>query len=253
MRRLIHLKLIPPFKKKRVKKISDVKSSKPRALVSRGPSIVKTDALPTAIACLRNSELKSSTGLKYPADLVAALRGMFSSSRVYKFQLHQALTVSSSAGGGTLGFVAISPSVASYGEWSALAALFDEVKAISTSIKWASVLVSGGSGGAVTNAPMCMALDQQDLSTDPASYLAVFRLASSREYVSQLGGGGSGLHSQSAVFTTRGWCDTAVPYSTSPMGGMIGCWVYGNGALFPVSTAVAVVSSYTIAAFRSRA
>jgi hypothetical protein len=193
-----------------------------------------------------------STKVSYPPELIAAFRGMFGSSRVYEFQMHQVLTVSSSAGGGALGFVAISPTVASYGEWTALQALFDEAKAVYSEINWTTILITSG----FTNADMVLAFDEQNLTSDPSSYLSVYRLASSKCFVSQLGDAGSGRHFQSHTFATRGWCDTATaspPYSVSPMGGFIGCWVYGNSGLFPTSVAVATISSITVGKFRCRA
>lgn len=193
----------------------------------------------------------SVTKMTYPAELVTALRGLFSSSKGYTFEMHQVLDVSSSAGGGTLGFVALSPSVASYGEWTALAALFDEVKGLSTSISWNNALQP--TVAAVTPATICMAVDEQDLSTDPSSTLAVYRLAGSQVFVSQFAAGGSGTHHMHRQLASRYWCDTATPFSQSPIGGLIGCWVYGNDGLFPASTVVAHVFSKTVARFRCRA
>jgi len=242
--------------------------SKPRKAVARKGSKREAKAAPSptidssvvdAINALRNNEtrvtsevkglgskLSSETKVVYPPELVLALRGMFPSTRVYEFQLHQVLTVQTSVGLSTLGFVAISPSVASYGEWTALAALFDEVHAVSTSINWVPTTAQ--------SIPMMLAVDEQNLSTDPSSYLSVYRLAGSRNWDHQYGDNGSGIHRQRHKFTTRLWCTTAVPYSTSPIGGMIGCWVYGNGTTFSTgSVPVAVVSSVTRAKFRSRA
>jgi len=219
--------------------------------VEHAVSALRNNAVVTVVESKSASlGLKSVAKTSYPPELILALRGMFSAQRNYDFQLHQVLDVVSSTGGSTLGFVAISPSVASYGEWSALAALFDEVKALSTSIAWHSTTVVTALGG---DPAIALALDQQDLSTDPSSALAVYRLAGSKTFTAALATGGSGKFAMAARFGSRGFCTTAVPYSTSPMGGMIGCWVYGNDGLYPVSTTVAHVFSKTIARFRSRA
>jgi hypothetical protein len=252
--------MIPPKQRKRVKKISDAKSSKPRRVVSNPPK-EPTFTVARAVDALRNnevrttSEVKSSLGkattetkVAFPSELLAAFRGMFGSSRTYLFQMHQVLTVSSSAGGGVLGFTAISPSIASYGEWAALSALFDEAKAVSTNIRWGSAILPSA-----TAAPFQMAVDEQDLSTDPVSYLSVYRLANSKNFTHPQCEGGSGMHKQSHRFASREWCAVSVPYSTSPIGGFIGCWVYANGSLLPASTAMAVVSSITVGKFRCRA
>jgi len=194
-------------------------------------------------------KVTSQTKITYPAELLAAFRGLFGSTREYTFQMHQVLDVVSSSGGSTLGFVAISPSVASYGEWSALSSLFDEVKATESRIAWMSAI----SLASASNVTIFLAVDEQNLNTDPASALSVFRLAGSNVFQSLLGEGGSGKHTQSHVFASRSWCDTAVPYSTSPIGGMIGCWVYGNDGLFATSTTIAHVASDTIIRLRCRA
>jgi len=219
--------------------------------------------LAEAIRGLRNNETKVTSEVKglggkvmmetkvtYPPELVAAFRGLFRSGREYDFQMHQVLTVSSSSGGGTLGFVAISPSVASYGEWSALAALFDECVGVSSQIDWCTLYQSSAFN---TVSDMALAFDEQNLSTDPASYLAVYRLAESQTFVSQLGAGGSGRHTQRHRMATRYWCATSTPYSVSPIGGLIGCWVYGNSGLFPTSVGIATISSITRLKLRCRA
>jgi hypothetical protein len=219
--------------------------------------------LEDAIRGLRNNETRvtsevkgvagkvsSETRVTYPAELVAAFRGLFGANRTYDFQLHQVLNVVSSAGGATLGFVAISPSVASYAEWTALAALFDECKGMSSHIDWNTAIPVGS----VVQLPtVILAFDEQNLSSDPASTLAVYRLAESKTFVPQLSTGGSGQFRLDRKFTSRSWCNTSTPYSQSPVGGLIGCWVYGNSQLFTVTTTVAVISSITRARFRNRA
>jgi len=205
------------------------------------------------------SEAKGRVDVKvqYPVALMEflrnALRGMFSSGREYVIQVHQAGNIQSDAGGGTVGFVAISPSVASYGEWSALAALFDEVKAHSTQLTLACTQTLQVAAGKVMPS-MVVAIDEQDLSTDPSSYISVFRLAGSRAFNGMLCTGGSGCQRFSHTFASRSWCDTAVPYSQSPIGGMIGCWVYANNGIWPVvSTQVYTFSSITVVRLRCRA
>jgi len=220
-----------------------------------------------AIRALRNNETKitceekglngkmvSETKITYPAELVAALRGTFGAGRTYEFQLHQVGTNASSSGGATLNFQAISPTVASYGEWTALQALFDEGKAVSSRIDYCTL--SPGPSATNPNTDIVISFDEQNLNTVPSSYLAVYRLAGSYTFVNQLGDRGSGKVSRSVKFQSRGWCDTATsspPYSVSPMGGFIGCWVWANSGLFASSIAVATISSITVGKFRCRA
>jgi hypothetical protein len=240
-----------------------------RPLISRtemkfGPSCPPSIGVEDAVRALRNNETKLTTEVKgisgklstetktiYPSELVTAMRGMFGSTREYQFELHQMLTIQSSSGGGALGFVAISPTIASYGDWTALAALFDEVKGRWSDIHLANIQVP--LGAAVTAATMILAFDEQNLTTDPSSTLAVYRLASSRVFHAQLCEGGGGHHSQKHTFASRSWCATATPYSVAPMGGLIGCWVYGNNGLFPSTVQLFTVASRTRALFRCRA
>lgn len=219
-----------------------------------------------AVRGLRNNETRvtvevkgaagkatSESKLTYPSELVAAFRGMFGTKRVYDFQLHQVLDVISSSGGSTLGYVSItpisSPPGAVFAEWSALSALFDEVKAIHTQIDWLSAI----SLASTINITVVMAFDEQNLATDPSSTLSVYRLAEARTFQSLLGEGGSGRHVHSHKISSRSWCNTAIPYSQSPIGGMVGSWVFGNDGLFSTSTTVAHVFSITVAKFRCRA
>jgi hypothetical protein len=248
----------PKSKKKSARKGRHSPSKSSVMPSSKSVSLTLLDALNG----LRNNETKvtsevkglggkvsQATSISYPPELVAAFRGLFPASREYDFQMHQVLTVSSSAGGATLGFVALSPTVASYGEWSALSSLFDEVKGISSSIDLCTTQLTTNAIGVQD---MVLALDEQNISSVPASYLSVFRLAESKTFCAPLGTGGSGRHRQVRRLTPRTWCQTSAPASTSPMGGLAGCWVYGNSGLFPVSIAVFTASSITTARFRNR-
>jgi len=235
---------------------------------SRPPTISQalSTSLEEAVRGLRNNEVRltvefkapngkasTETKISYPPELVAAFRGLFGSRKQYLFQMHQVLDVVSSSGGGTLGFVAISPSVASYGEWSSLSALFDEAKAVRSSIAWHSAYVASSATDAGAVPTLAMAMDEQNLNADPGSTLSVYRLAESKTWSSNLGPGGSGVQRQAHTFASRSWVATATPFSVSPIGGFIGCWVYGNDGLFANTVTVAHVFSITVGRFRCRA
>jgi hypothetical protein len=243
---------------------------KSRRRVGAGASSSKSSVMPAlsltlsdALNGLRNNETRITSEVKgiggkvsmdtkvsYPAELVAAFRGLFPASRTYDFEMHQVTSIASSSGGSTVGFVALSPSVASYSEWTALSALFDEVKGISTSIDLCTTQLSTNALGIVD---MVLAVDEQDLSSIPTSYVSVYRLAESKTFCAQLGTGGSGRHRQVRKLTSREWCQVSAPASASPLGGLIGCWVYANSGLFAMSIIVFTVSSITRARFRNRA
>jgi hypothetical protein len=214
--------------------------------------------LSKAIEMLRNNETKltmevkgsgSKTVLTYPPELIGALRGMFPAIREYQFELHNIESQTTTAGGGFLGAIALSPSVTSYGEWTALAALFDEVKAAKSSIHFVTSVYSGQ----VLSSPIMLALDEQNLNTPPATYLAVARLAESQSFNSLSGDQGSGRHSQHRVLASRSWCNTATPYSQSPVGGCIGAWVFANGVIMNTSTTYFVVDFTLTVRLRCRA
>jgi len=255
--------MIPSFHKKRVKKISDAKSSKPRGRVSTPPGpkrVPLTYQVSTAVAALRNNLVRvvtESKGLSkasdtYPPELVGAMRGMFGAGKTYKFLLHNIQSQTSTSGGGFLGAIALSPSVTSYGEWSALSALFDEVKAVSSQIHFVGTTAPSTSASAVPS-PIMLALDEQNLNTPPATYLQVARLAQSKSFHSLSGDAGSGRHSQSRTLLSRSWCNTATPYSQSPVGGCIGCWVFANGIIMAASQEYFVVDFTLVVRLRARA
>jgi hypothetical protein len=215
------------------------------------PKNLGLDLLQSALCALRNNETKitkevkapslgglisgqSVTTVDYPKELVAAFRGLFGSLREYEFEMHVVNALSTSAGGALLTTISLSPSVSSYAEWSALSALFDEVQAMGTSI----VAASTNAPGSATTAfemPMAVACNHVNLSTNPASTLAVIRLAGSETFNTTLC---VKPFRKSAKFarSERAWCITGTPYSQSPLGGCIGSWDFGNQSVGGGST-----------------
>jgi hypothetical protein len=203
--------------------------------------------LDSALCALRNNEMKitkevkaptlgglisgtSCTTIEYPKELVAAFRGMFGALKEYRFEMHFVSALSTSAGGSLLTAIPLSPSVSSYAEWTALSALFDEVKMIGSKITCNSVNSVDGA----TEMPMAIASDHVNLSTNPASTLAVIRLAQSttfnttscvKPYVKTV----------KFADSERLWCITGTPYSQSPLGGCVGTWSLGNLSVGSVS------------------
>lgn len=250
---------------KREKRSKAIARPKPKAAtehkdVPRSPALTLQDA----VSALHNNETKCINEVKtkngilmdivvsYPTELVAAMRGLFGAGREYDFQIHYITTQTSDGGGGLLGSITINPAVTSFSEWTALAALFDEVKAKSSKIEFLTLNDSATTGGAL--ADMVMAFDEQAIaSSAPASVLSVFRLAGARTWVMDKGVGGSGRQTISRTMTSRSWCSTVTPATASPIGGMAGRWSFGNSGLFAVSTAVATVYLTVVARFRNRA
>jgi hypothetical protein len=253
-------------KRSKVSKSAAARPKSATAVVRLPRKLRFTDSaqLSLAILSLQNSavtsvvESKSPFGGKpimrsavsYPPELLAAMRGLFPASREYVFEMHYVTTQTSTAGGGLLGSETINPSVTSFAEWSALSSLFDEVKGSATSISFVSLLADST---AVPPATIVLAFDEQSIaSSAPASYLAVARLAESREFHSTLGDSGSGRHFQTRVLTSRAWCNTATPATVSPIGGLSGSWSFGNNGLLPVSTAAFTTTIRVSARLRNR-
>jgi hypothetical protein len=216
-----------------------------------------------AVDALRNNETRvvsetkglagkmtMETKVSYPAELLAAMRGLFPASREYEFQMHYVTTQTSSAGGSLLGSETINPAVTSFAEWSALSSLFDEVKAVSTSMRFCSLIFPTAALPPLT---MVMAFDETLIaSSAPASFLSVFRLAESKSWSLDHGDSGSGCHTQVRKCTSRSWCITATPVSTSPIGGMSGAWVFGNSGLAGASAASATTLMIVRTKLRNR-
>jgi hypothetical protein len=205
------------------------------------------DIVGSALCALRNNEMKitkevkaptlgglisgtSCTTVEYPKELVAAFRGMFGALKQYKFEMHFVSALSTSAGGAILTAIPLSPSVSSYAEWTALSALFDEVKAIGSKIVCNSVNSVDGA----TEMPMAIACDHVNLSTNPASTLAVIRLAQSSTFNTT---SCTKPYVKTVKFadSERLWCITGTPYSQSPLGGCVGTWSLGNLSVGSVS------------------
>jgi hypothetical protein len=170
----------------------------------------------------------------YNQDVLAVMRGLFGSSKEYRFQMHFVSALTTTAGGALLGTLSLSPSVSSYAEWTALAGLFDEVKAYGSSVTFLSTNAPASATTAF-EMPMTIAPNHVNLSTAPASTLAVVRLAESNSFNSTLC---VKPHVQHAEYrdSERLWCITGTPYSQSPLGGCIGSWDYGNHSVGGGST-----------------
>jgi hypothetical protein len=83
--------------------------------------------------------------------------------------------------------------------------------------------------------PMTIASNHVNLSSNPASTLAVVRLAGSSSFNTTLC---TKPYIKSVAFkdSERLWCITGTPYSQSPLGGCIGSWDLGNHAVGGGST-----------------
>jgi hypothetical protein len=224
------------------------------------PRVSPSTQVADAVNALRNSEtrltvevkgmagkLSTETKTTYPPELLKGMRSLFGSNREYLFELHNTSQQVTSGGGALAMFQSCSPAVESFSEWSALSALFDEVKLHSSRIEWLAL------GVYATQMSMMMAFDEQNLTSVPTSFLQVFRLAGSRGFHGVMCDNGSGRHTRKHKALPRTWCSVATPATQSPLGGMVGAWVYYNGNVGPASTVVALVNFVAVARLRCRA
>jgi len=247
------------------------RSSDHRHLVADEKDVPRTPALDlvqNALCALRNNEVKvtrevkapslggiisgtSVTTVDYPKELVAAFRGMFGALKEYRFQMVVVTPLTTTSGGALIGAISLSPSVSSYAEWTALSALFDEVKAIGSKI----VLASTNAPASATSAfemPMVIACDHVNLSSTPASTLAVVRLAESSTFNTTLC---VRPYVKTVKFadSERLWSITGTPYSQAPLGGCIGTWSYANQSVGGGSTLYLSAITRTYVKLRCRA
>jgi len=117
----------------------------------------------------------------YPPELLKGMRGMFPASKIYSFEIH-ASNVLATVGGGVFtngDSMSWNPGTVTYGEWSALAALFDEVV-----LQKATVYINSAFGP-TSSAIVFQAVIAPDLDNSSGStpaYATVQRLSES-EYL----------------------------------------------------------------------
>lgn len=212
-----------------------------------------------ALSGLRNNavmttETKGSSSavqITYPAELVAAFRSLFPARKTYDFQLHSSSILAASAVGVVSGIASWNPTVSSFSEWTALAALFDECKLVEAHLTWSSML-----------APTAVYLQSMvSLGPDPAGFLTsptfttALRLAESGEF--QMGlpgkGGEATLHRVHRVPPYRVYALTSNPVSNLVDCGMNGLWAFASATATTNSLIYAYTTQRLWVRFRQRA
>jgi hypothetical protein len=154
--------------------------------------------------------------------------------KVFRFVLVAFGSISSSGTGSLLTNVPISPGVASYQEWAALAGLFDEVKLHSSQIYIRPLAGSNGQnlslntvGADLQLNDLWGAVDRDNINTAPGSFSAVVRLESAVPIQRTVADSGSKVIS----YKTRpglGWATTVAPATVSPPAGVLGSYVFAT-------------------------
>jgi surface antigen len=249
-------------------KISDAKSSPDRCLVSRDtvkkPTVPRPFAvsLEAAVASMMNSRTTTShehkgglllTEYTYPAELKTMLRSLFSSGKSYDFQLHFSQTGQTSGAGALTNFLAWSPGVTSFLEWSALQSLFDEVKIVATKVIWTSAFAPVAITAGIPT-QFALAPDNVTNGSAPAGYNAIQRLAESKVFSSHIpGASGSATMTKKHRPTPRPFASTTTPAVASPPSGCTGQWSYAMNIAGTVSINYMFMTMTNVYRFRSRA
>jgi len=236
------------------------RAAAPRADDDHYPPPAKALAmsLQAAIDSLQNNKVLRSTEAKgavtidvsYPPELVKGLRAMFPAGRKYEFLLHFNSTLASIGGGVFTGYLAWN-ATSSYGEWTALAALFDECKLEQAHLTWTTAFGAASTGIIVQ---VSLAPDFVTNGVTP-TFTPVTRLAESAEFGVEVPGpkGAATMTRVATVPKLRQWALTASPTSSSLDCGMNGQWSYASNIVTTATINVAFVVMRNTARFRNRA
>lgn len=170
------------------------------------------------------SEVKTA----FPSELVVAARGLFKANKPYRFRMHGSSTLATIAGGVFNQTISWSPATTTFAEWTALAALFDEVK-----LERAGMIITSAFGPQSTGISFQVAIapDFTTASGSTPSFTTVSRLAES-EYIHNYHLGGleaPGRRHKVARVPARDYATTAAPAGASGMvAGCLGHWAFAS-------------------------
>jgi len=178
--------------------------------------------------------------------MLKGMRGMLG-NKSYKFYMTTAFLLSTDGSGNLKGTISFSPAVASFSEWAALAALFDEGRARSSRL---IVTSSFGPTSSAVIMSIALAVDRDNLSTTPSSYVTVMRLAGANAHHPYQP---SRFVRKHVVTKTRDYCRTVTPATQDPPAGFVGAWVYFGDRTGTNSTDYLRGTLYVVGQFRNRA
>jgi hypothetical protein len=219
-----------------------------------------TTGLTQAILALENNRIPSvetkgsftTVSFTYPPELLRGMRGLFPATKNYDFMIHSSATVASTSGGVINGLFAWNPSVGSYSEWSALAALFDEVRLLSSHLTWTTAF--GPTSSAIVT-QVSLAPDFDSNGSAPSGFTAVSRLAESVEFsvASNLNSTGSSTLKKLVHVPRRPYARTAVAGTSDPPSGCLGQWSWASAIVTTPSINYAFLVVRNIVRLRNRA
>jgi hypothetical protein len=245
---------------------SDIEVLKPlqaEAHATPEPPTARTRALPTSsLSPIRDedeaTEQKETKDPVYEIPSTPSLRtytrGLFG-RKSHVFKMVALTTVGADGSGVMRQALPISPSVASYAEWSSLSSLFDEVRLVSSTLLLRTQV--GGNNrncntavsDLIINDVYC-GFDCENISTAPASFAAVVRLEGSKPIQRS-----TTDTSGSSRFMSHGrppWARVAVPAVQDPPAGLLGSFSIANAAALSVSTIYYYATLHTTVELRCR-
>jgi hypothetical protein len=134
-----------------------------------------------AIAAVERTSFSDGKAVTLDAEVVAAMRGMFPPGKVYRFDMVANTTIGASSSGAILQAISISPAVASYGEYSSLASIFDEIRLVTAEMELIPAANSDGlslvsTGTALPLTAIACGVDYTNITSAPTGYNNVLRL-----------------------------------------------------------------------------
>jgi hypothetical protein len=192
----------------------------------------------------------SAVRISYPPALLDAFRSLFRAGRTYDFMLHYNTTIASVGGGVLQGYLAWN-ATSGYGEWTALAALFDEVKLMSSHLSWTTAF------GPTSTAIVVQISLAPDFATNGVtpSFTPVTRLAESIEFsIDKPGVAGASTRLKTARCPPgRLYASTASPISSTLDCGCNGQWSFASNIVTTASINIAFAVMRNVMRFRCRA
>jgi len=197
-----------------------------------GPTPSGVAERPKRLGCTAEpeNELKD---VKLSDEIIRTARGLFSSTKTYRFRMHSVSAISSDSSGNLKGTFSCDPATTTFSEWSTLILLFDEAKLLATSFHWVAFMSTSGvneaTNGTTSTTPhysagaaVAIGFRPDQIATTPSSITAVFRLPAFKLFnIYQ-------PHIKAVVrkLPSRTWSEVTTPSPLHPIGGMAGCWEY---------------------------
>lgn len=226
---------------------------------------ITCEPIEKALMALKNNEIKSTVEVKsggdtatkteiiYPKEILAAMKGMFGAGKAYRFEIHTSLTLASIGGGVFNLTLSWNPGSQTYSEWTALAALFDEVLLIRSHLYLTSAF---GPTSTAIIFQVAVAPDETTTSGGTPSFTTVLRRAESElihPYL--LGRGPDGrFHKAHRISRGRPYATTAAPTGASGIpAGLLGHWAFASNIAGTASINYLFATCTNVISLRCRA